>query len=379
MAIVTRYFSTSGAGDADGTSWANRAALFDGSGNWSSVITGFDFSGSDYLECYVQGGLSYTWAQAFAAAAFTTAPTITNMPVFKVCDSNGDEIASPAAGWVSAQPVFSSSTMPILTNTTTNGYITAYAIFNCFKFVATNRNSYIFNFASCNDCIIENSTSGTSAAVVYMSAMHRCVMKCSGGSYAQIASAVGTSSPLANCRLEGNASASSGNRYGILDASYQYHTVSGCTIIGNVGGGIVSTSTVNSQSGVIENCTIVDNDGSGIACTATASQTSRYIVGGCLIVNNGAYGIDVNASNVMLTNSRLRNNTTANISAGAVFGVGNNESAGTDANEFVDYDNGDYRIKASSSICGKGYGAGDELATGGSGGGLPILGGSIVR
>jgi hypothetical protein len=45
------------------------------------------------------------------------------------------------------------------------------------------------------------------------------------------------------------------------------------------------------------------------------------------------------------------------------------DAAGSDADEFVDAANGDYRIKNTSVYWGRGIGAGDEPA---SSGGIPI-------
>lgn len=55
MAIVIRYFSTASAGSGDGTTWADRAVFFTG-GAYSTVLTNFDFSGSDTLHCYLGPG-----------------------------------------------------------------------------------------------------------------------------------------------------------------------------------------------------------------------------------------------------------------------------------------------------------------------------------
>ncbi len=87
MATVTRYFSTAGAGTADGTSWANRAALFSG-GAWSTVITGFNFTGSDSLECRIGPG-SYTITASLASGLFANAPTVSNPLILQGCDSSG--------------------------------------------------------------------------------------------------------------------------------------------------------------------------------------------------------------------------------------------------------------------------------------------------
>jgi hypothetical protein len=52
--------------------------------------------------------------------------------------------------------------------------------------------------------------------------------------------------------------------------------------------------------------------------------------------------------------------------------LGNDTSAGTDADEFVDAAGGDYRVKYGSTIWGKGYGVSDEPNPGGGGGGSTV-------
>ena len=75
-----------------------------------------------------------------------------------------------------------------------------------------------------------------------------------------------------------------------------------------------------------------------------------------------------NGVNAIVANNRLRNNTT-NFSGLGNYptNYGNMTSSGTDSDEFVNVAGGDYRIKNTSDLWGKGYGVADEPAAGGAG------------
>src|SRR5687767_60995 len=116
MAIVTRYFSTTGAGAADGTTWADRAELFSG-GNWSTVITGFAFNASDALKCLIGPG-TYTCSQALASGLFTNPPTLLNPLILHGCDGSGVQLEPEAPAWTAAQPVTWDTNLPVIATTT---------------------------------------------------------------------------------------------------------------------------------------------------------------------------------------------------------------------------------------------------------------------
>jgi hypothetical protein len=96
------------------------------------------------------------------------------------------------------------------------------------------------------------------------------------------------------------------------------------------------------------------------------SSWGKQIVRNSVIVGSSQYGVTVSgANNVELSGNRFRNNTSGafNSISGEVLDLSNDTSPGTDADEFVDAANGDYRIKATSALWGKGIGAGDEIPT----------------
>jgi hypothetical protein len=109
----------------------------------------------------------------------------------------------------------------------------------------------------------------------------------------------------------------------------------------------------------------------GFRGNATASQTVFHQLIDSVIINGTALGVDgQSTARIIVSNCRLRDNTSGNFS-----GMGNYPtdfdvitSSGTDSDEFVNTAAGDYRIKTTSSLWGKGLGPGDEPASGGGGG-----------
>lgn len=371
MAVITRYFSTTAAGDEDGTSWANRAALFDGSNTWSSIIDDFDHT-SNSLLCYIGPG-SYTCAEALSSSV--TGATAYNPIFFHACDSSGNRLTPPDPDWCSAQPVWNASGMPVITTSSNISTISTgfYGMFRLIKFVATGRSGALIlptAYQTAYDwCIFDNQTESTSSiAVNGNSHINNCVVMCSGASYNYVCAQSGEGL-IYNTRIEGNASASSGNRYGIQYSGNSFSRLPNCTIINNPGGGIVhdGTSTVTLTS--LRRCIIRNNEAGGIIGNATASQTRLWHISGCMITGNGGYGIDVNNSLPFVTNCRLRDNTSGNFadmgnypeSFGNDVSDGYADEAAADGAEYVNASIGDLRIKVSSPIWGKGYGAGDEI------------------
>lgn len=359
MAIVVRYFSTAGAGAADGTTWADRAALFT-TGNWSSVITGFDFSGSDSLVCRIGPG-SYTCSQSLASALFANAPTVANPLYLVACDSSGNLISPPDPDWQSNMPAFSDATLPVIAATTNISTINlATAHFRLIKFTSSGRNGTALGAGSYDWCQLVQSTSNTSATGVFgIARCANCVVQMTGTAYD---SGVGISPGLFdNIRIEGNASASSGNRRGVTWA-VTAASASRLTATGHVGGGIVSTSTNTGHWIGLSNCTVANNPGSGIVGHSTASQSAQYVITNCQITGNGAYGIDCSASNVLIYGCRFRDNTSGNIATpGNYQDFGSYTTDSDDATEYVNSGAGDYRIKFAAATWGGGYGAGDQI------------------
>lgn len=382
MAIVTRYFSTTGAGSADGTSWANRAAFLS-AGTPSTVITNFAFNGSDSLEIRIGPG-TYTLTTGLATASFTNPPTAANPILLHGCDSSGNLLTPPDPNWTSDMPAWDDSGLPVLA-TTTNIQTLAPSNTNSWharllKFTASGRNGNINNNVAETDwCVVTNTTANT-AAIAQGSSLRitNSVLSCTGSSYAQVLTI--NSSAVDNCRIVGVAG-SSGNRDGIVStATTTLWSIQRTTIIAVGGRGVVNTGASTGVTGHVGSCTIVNCGGTGIELPSTASQTSytsltRNYISGCGAGGTG-YGINAqSAAHVIATDNRLRDNATGDLNG---FGNlpttwGNYTTDSDDATEFVDSASGDYRIKSGAAIYGSGYGVSEQVVSGG--GGLMKVGG----
>lgn len=97
-----------------------------------------------------------------------------------------------------------------------------------------------------------------------------------------------------------------------------------------------------------------------------ASQTSQSYVQSCVSRVNGAYGIDCNSGRIQMAHNRIYNNTSGAVLDNLNYArLGEDTQVITEANEFVDYANDDFRIKNSAATWGQGFGAGDGPAAGG--------------
>lgn len=362
MAIVTRYFSTSSAGDADGTTWAKRAALLDGSGYFSSVITGFDFT-SNSLLCLIGPG-TYTVGQNFTSALFSVnTPTIPSPLIFHGCDSTGAQLTPPKNGWQSAEPEWDMTGVPVLSFG--GSYYGTLANFFVYHInISGSRAGYILpSLMGGSWCKFSTTSSSTSGYVLSTVAnpLTNCIIDASGASAFVYIAIPGT--PLINCKLVGpGVSTGSGTRDGVYGTAG--YDIINCTISDIGGHGVSIAAATATRRMEIINTTIANCGGSGINLANSASPiTSRSGIYNCMITGCGAYGVNANSQMAAIVKDcRMRNNTSGNTPAG----LGNypdylniDTSAGTDANEYVDPASYDYRIKSSSHLWGKGYGAGE--------------------
>lgn len=367
MALVDAYFSTTSAGTGDGSSWANRAALFS-AGNWSTVITGFDFT-SNSLRARVGPG-NYTCAQSLASGIFTVAgPSVATPIILHGCDSSGNLLSPADPDWVSAQPMDDSAFPVIATSTNIRTINSAFCLLRAVKLTASGSNGPVIVACGAADWIsVINSTANTSAAgISAFTKLTNSMVSMTSSSYAYAIQAL-NNEVAKNIRLVG-VTGSSGNRRGVeYVGTTSISDLLEMTIIGFGGDAVFSTSTNIAQRFNLLRSVIANCSGNGVKPASTANQTQVHEIMGCMITGNGAYGIDAqSAARVLLAQSRLRNNTSGNLN-----GFGNyptdldiNTSAGSDANEYVDSANGDYRIKNTSSLWGQGYGVADQPASGG--------------
>lgn len=363
MGVVEKWFSTSAAGDETGSSWENRAALITG-GAWSTVLTGFDFSGSDSLVCMIEGGNTYTAPASFESARFTTAaPTLLNPLYFRACDSSGNALAVPDPSWVSCKPMWTATGMPLFDCGSSTLFNLDYCHLVLCDFTGS-RNGHIVSVPTSSTmqwCRVKNTGAGTSGlAATLTGRVSDCWFECTNA----FASVISHSSVLLNCRLQGGGSGGSGNRKGITGTII--YDISRCTIANCNGAALELATTTASRENSINCCTIANNGGVGIDLDLTSgTATAHTLITNCMITGNAA-GIDLN--NTILASAsgnRLRDNTSGNIINAGNYpvDVNNYVTDSDDATEFVDAAGGDFRIKASSAIWGKGYGAGDEIPT----------------
>lgn len=340
MAIVIRYFGPTGAGAADGTTWANRAPLFN-SGNWSTVITGFAFNGSDALECRIGPG-SYTNSQQLASGLFTNAPAGANYLLLHGCDSSGERLAQPQ--WVSSQPEWSTTNWPVMTGINLSLGSTA---IRCLKMTGYANGAAFTSLSYVDSCILINTYSSTSVHVIHAAGtISNSVLRCTGASYDRVVRTQATTRVL-NCRVEG-VTGTSGNRHGIALFAGTLE-VERCCVVGVGGDGINNVAKVSKT-------TVIGAGGYGLALVPSIDS--------CYVANCGN-GINANSATIWAANTRVRNSNTALASA-----LNSPDilytAAGSDAAELVNAAGGDYRIKSGSTYWGLGIGA-DEITTGGGG------------
>ena len=368
MAIVTRYFSTSGAGANDGTSWANRTTFFTG-GAYSTVITGFNFAGSDGMLAYVGPG-THTITAALASGLFSVAaPTAANPLFIHGCDSSGVELTPPDPDWNSAAADWDDSGLAVLA-TTTNVFTStlAHCFFRLLKFTASGitTSALLSTMGRIDWCSIVQSTSNT-GALAFTGQCSNSIIAMTGANYR--AGLLPVSGNIAvNVRING-ITGSGGNRDGVDLGNTVDPALIRVTSVGHGGNGIFMTGGTGANAHILR-CSAIDNGGSGIKLSSVASQTLQQRVINCLCTGNGAYGLDgQSAANMWMANNRFRDNTSGNTN-----GLGNYPSPGEyttdsdDATEFVDSAGGDYRIDNAAATWGGNYGAGDGPAAGGGGG-----------
>lgn len=367
MAIVTRYFSTSAAGAGDGTTWADRAALLS-SGNWGGVVTNFDFSGSDSLKCMIGPG-TYALGQTMETARFANPPTAANPILFHGCDSSGNPLSPPDPDWVSSQPPWDDSGLPVIA-TTANMYTStlALAFWRLIKFTASGPDDYYITAGDLDWCSVSSSRSN-SAAGGFACTGRNCLVSMTGSIY-NGGIRLGAFA-VVNCRATG-VTGSSGNRSGVSVSNSTNGVLDRITVYGVGGAGVDATAGSASAFFDMNRCTIVGCGGDGVKLSSAASATAINRIAGCLITGNGGYGINAqSAARTLLHDTRLRDNTSGNLNG---FGnwpidMGVYTTDSDDATEYVNAAGGDFRIKnTATNVWGKGYGAGDEAAASGGGG-----------
>lgn len=369
MAEVIRYFDASGAGAADGTSFANRAA-FVTAGVVSTVITGFAFNGSDSLKCMIVGGNTYTVTTSLVTATFANPPTAQNQLTFHGCDSSGNPLAIPDATWSSDEPAWTDTTLPVIATTT--NILTAnvsHLFLRLIKLTASGRNGAVITLQAGLDwCVVINSTANTAATTLtaLFTNASNCVLSCTGSSYSSVVPPT-NGDCLWNCRIVGNASASSGNCHGVAYAGTTMPLIlDRCTVISNPGVGVIYTGVNAAISLRLNHCVIANNTSGGVQMPNTASQSMRTYIDRCMITGNGGYGVNAvgTNTNIVVKQSRLRDNSSGNFGnfGNHATDWDNYTTDSDDATEYVNSGAGNYQIKAGATIHGSGYGVSEQAS-----------------
>lgn len=373
MAIVVRYFSTSAAGAGDGTSWADRAAFYSG-GAYSTIITGFDFSGSDSLEVRLGAG-TYSAALTFQSSIFTVAaPRPSNPLTIHGCDSSGSRL-SPSE-WNCCQGSLPVTGYPVW-ELGGNSLNLANLILRCVSLTSSLAGSGFVLAAGAHYeyCRFENTANSTSVNGISASlngVVHSCHVICSGTAFNMLCIAEGAR--VSNCRFEGNASATSGTRAGNSFNASVFPRMYSRNCLLNIPGNAFANlrSAADGSVGVSEmtivNCATLAGtaaiNGPSFVSTNTNTQQQHVTAQNCFIANCGT-GLNTQNVAARILGNRIRCTTNYTVPANSII-AGNYEAAGSDADEFVDAASGDYRIKRTSIYWGKGIGAGDEMTASGT-------------
>jgi hypothetical protein len=364
VAIVTRFFSTVGAGAEDGTTWADRAPLFN-SGVWSTIVSGFSFAGSDSLEVLVGPG-TYT-----ATAILSATPTNANPLLIHGYDATNARKLIPAnQSWKSSEP-FDATGMPLINSSVALLPNNAAISVRCCDFSFTGgAASLLGNLTAVDFCRLNHSTSSLTGSL--FTGVTRLTNSYFETTATTFNSFIGSVSAYAhNCFFKAP-SGSTGNRR-LIDILNSFGNglsqISNCTLYGGQFGIFMDTPNSTADIVLILNCTILNAAVDGIILSNTASQTRQNRIVNSYIANCGGFGINRRSAFPLLSNTRLRDNTSGNLSSAwgnYPIDAGIETTDSDDATELVDTSAGDFRIKNTSSLAwGKGFGAGDQPASGG--------------
>lgn len=366
MGVLPLWFADTGTGD--GSSWANRAPWIV-AGAINPIVTGHSYT-TDSILARVLGGITYTQTVAHTAHAAAGAPLIV-----EACDTDGNPIAPPDPDW---HPALGDEwdDSACFTMATTGNIVTSSANhvwWRMAKFAASGRNGVLIqNFGGLDWCKVINSTSNASAAGLSASnngcRVLNSVVKMTGSAYNAAANL--PNGARYNNSLFVGVAGSSGNRNGITTGgdfgnSSSPVTISQCVIRGFGGVGVSSGSSNANGFNYVSESVIAGCGSHGIDIGATAVNFPHHVAG-CLITGNGGRGINAQNDRVFVANNRVRSNGT-----GEIVGLNNwpthlnDTTSGSDADDYVDAANHDYRIKTTSTSFGRNRGVADQAASGG--------------
>lgn len=361
------YFDIEADGTGNGSTWGNRAWLLDGSGNWNPLLVEHDFN-AEGMRAYIGAGEYPETNQHINGSRFTTAPPTRENPILMIGVDRDGVILQPPSEWTAARPAWDVSGMPRLKLPSMSSHHFWLYMLAVEATAATAGITASNGFkASWCHLTASNTNSGVNAAGGHFD---NCVIRNTSGAYQSVV-ALNSNGMLYNCRIEGNLSATAGDRHGVMCGSNARHMLVNSVIFNNHGHGVAVTGSGGNTIVAAMRCISRDNGGHGfyVASDSTTILDPMKLIG-CIAVENGGYGFSIGTQPGWIIGGLYRGNN-----SGTADGLGNGgvfnaiESVGNDADEFVDADNGDFRNKYGSVIWGKGIGVEDEPAPAVSGGG----------
>jgi hypothetical protein len=348
MGVVTRFFGPLASGTGDGTTWGDRAALLS-AGAWNTLIRSHNFNGTDSLRCIIESG-----TYAVPAISFTSGnPSVANrLSWFAGTDAGIWQPPTPT--WNCCQPLWDTTGMVTMTCTAN---ITGVRHMDLHGLRIHNTGAATtLNYAFSNWCEFRNSFSSTSGYAGFANEMTNCVLQHSATTSFGAVLFPEIQTTVNNVRLQGNLTATSGIRGGLLANGIHFKGSQLCVIDCQVG--MLNNNTAFSLG--VDHCTFVN-------CPVAVQDRGNTGTFAGQIAHNLIHNSTTGVSLTDLTpKTRAVISNVFNAVTNLHSGNGNWDNADLNtvsslaaADLFVDPTNGDYRIKYGSPHWGKGIGAGD--------------------
>ena len=280
-------------------------------------------------------------------------------------------------GFVTKTSPWIDKCMPvILTTSNITTYQLSYLKNIGVKFIATARTTVVSGGASSEDWVIVMNQHLASGCYAYLGTIigasaENCFFTCTSNSFSSVAIANGQC--FTNCRAEASNSATTGERRVWSGSTVTTYRMDGCCSYGGARGvHIYTTSTSTATRISINRCTLANPALYGVAFSQNPA-TLAAAVRSCLIAGCGTFAIGRSSgrTDFHTANNKLVNNDSAYSEAQPEFHYNDEILTGQNLNSlFVDYANGDVRIKNTHSFWGKNIGAGEEPASTSGGGGV---------
>jgi len=385
MAQSILWAGASDNGSADGSSFANRIALFE-SGDLNTDITGHDFTSSG-LTVIVEGAQSYTMPTDLNDSSFTNAPTQNNPLIFKSCDAAGNENLPEQNGdWhATDDQCFDCSNFPTLTWTGDDRFQITWAFLESWV-LDNSAGTIVYNaLAQCAGarwckaiCGWVSTSSGifTGSSGDDQATFRNLWIEITSDASGDWDKAVGVSggrpAGFGNIRVVNNGTGTGGLQQALSFTDYDANinmTVPDICVVGCKVGVYIETQRDFGNT-FIERGTFADCD-TGIELHVDPDPVvtdSEFLIAGCVfdnctdgLLNSGATPSG-QVARVTLHNNLFNSCTTdidtTNLEIVDFDGTGTHNTTGSESTTqlFVDYSGGNYRISRASAFHNKGFG-----------------------